>query len=230
MASGLEGLSATAAVWDAEYAAGRYEGEPPVGLVDDIVAAARVDGAGSGLYVGCGSGRNVLPMIAAGLDLTCIDISGAAIDRLRRKLPGKAAQFHVATVADLPAGQWPLVIGIQVFQHGDRETAHDNLRAARDKVAPGGLFALRVNAVGTDVWPAHDVVRRHADGGCTVRYLAGPKSGELIHFYSRDEVLARFAGWGEVLALRIARMARKPPEPGEWWQWEGIWRAPASLG
>lgn len=42
--------------WDAEYASGRYEGEPPVGLVDDIVAAAKNAGTGSGLYIGCGNG------------------------------------------------------------------------------------------------------------------------------------------------------------------------------
>jgi len=42
--------------WDAEYASGRYEGEPPVGFTDDIVAAAKAAGAGSGLYIAAGTG------------------------------------------------------------------------------------------------------------------------------------------------------------------------------
>src|SRR5882724_11713625 len=42
--------------WDAEYAAGRYSGEPPVGFVDDILAAAKDAGVAEGLYIGCGNG------------------------------------------------------------------------------------------------------------------------------------------------------------------------------
>jgi hypothetical protein len=38
--------------WDAEYAAGRYAGDPPVGFVEDIVAAAKAAGVVRGLYVG----------------------------------------------------------------------------------------------------------------------------------------------------------------------------------
>lgn len=222
-------LAATAAVWDAEYAAGRYEGEPAVDFVEDIVAAARSHGADSGLYIGCGNGWNYLPLVARGLDLTGVDISATAIERLRRKAPHRAERLRVGTTADLPEGlRWPLVIGIQVFQHGDRAVAHANLRSALARVSPGGLFALRVNAVGTHVWPAHEIVEHCADGGFTVRYLAGPKTGELIHFYSAAEVHSFFSDWPESLPLRTIRIARTPPEPGEWWQWEGIWRAPPS--
>jgi hypothetical protein len=57
-----------AAAWDAEYGAGRYRGEPPVALTEDILAAARAFGLTRGLYVGCGNGRNYLPLVAAGLD------------------------------------------------------------------------------------------------------------------------------------------------------------------
>jgi hypothetical protein len=119
------------------------------------------------------------------------------------------------------------VVGIQVFQHGDRTAAHDSLRAAQRRVRPGGLFALRVNAVGTDVWPRHEVVARDADGGFTVRYLAGAKAGRLIRFYSRAEVTALFEGWPEVSPLRLDQTWRTPPAPGQWSQWEGIWQAPA---
>jgi len=63
-----------AAAWDAEYAAGRYAGDPPVAFVRDIVDAARERGLRRGLYVGCGNGRNLLPLLDAGLDLTGLDI------------------------------------------------------------------------------------------------------------------------------------------------------------
>ena len=54
---------------DAEYAAGRYRGEPPVRFVDDIVAAAKDAGVDRGLYRGCGNGRNYIPLTESGLDL-----------------------------------------------------------------------------------------------------------------------------------------------------------------
>ena len=43
--------------WDIEYATGRYEGEPPVPFVHDIVVAAKDAQVGAGLYVGCGKTR-----------------------------------------------------------------------------------------------------------------------------------------------------------------------------
>jgi DNA-binding HxlR family transcriptional regulator len=78
-----------AAAWDAEYAAGRYAGDPPVDFVRDIIAAAAQLGLRHGLYVGCGSGRNLLPLLDAGLDLTGLDISRQAIAQLRTRRPDR---------------------------------------------------------------------------------------------------------------------------------------------
>jgi hypothetical protein len=117
------------------------------------------------------------------------------------------------------------VIGIQVFQHGDRGAAHAHIRAAQQRVTPGGLFCLRVNAIGTDIWPDHEVVEHHPDGGFTVVYLAGPKRGLLIHFFCAAELDALFAGgFTPVLPARLHSTRRTPPRPGQWSQWEAIWQ------
>jgi hypothetical protein len=57
-----------------------------------------------------------------------------------------------------------------------------------------------VNAVGTELEYDHDVVERDGDGGLTVRYLAGPKRGLLIHFFAESELDALFAVYDLVLA------------------------------
>jgi len=60
----------TAERWDAEYERGRYGHEPPLPFVREIVAALRDQGDsahGPGLYVGCGNGRNYVPLVEAGL-------------------------------------------------------------------------------------------------------------------------------------------------------------------
>jgi Methyltransferase domain len=223
-----EPAEATAASWDADYERGRYLDERPVPFVDDIVAAAAAGGLAraSGVYVGCGNGRNYLPLVAAGLDLIGLDVSKAALDQLASRAPERAGSLVHGDLTALAAdARFALVIGIQVFQHGDGDRAHSQISAAQARVDVGGLFCLRVNAVGTDVVPAYEVVERASDGGFTVRYLAGPKEGLEIHFFSEGELAALFAGAFEpVLPLRLHQTWRQPPEQGQWSQWEAIWR------
>ena len=107
----------------------------------------------------------------------------------------------------------------------DVPRVHAHIRAAQARVAGGGLFCVRVNATGTDIWPEHEVTERHPDGGLTVRYLAGPKRHLLIHFFSAAELGALFgSGFEPVVQLRPQHTWRATPEPGRWTQWEAIWR------
>ena len=213
--------------WDREYERGRYQQEPPVAFVDDILEAVRSLAPEwiTGLYIGCGNGRNYIPLVEGGLDLIGLDISGEAISQLRKRLPERTEQLVHGDLTTLPSEQeHAVVIGIQVFQHGSRGEAHANVALAQRFVAPDGLFCLRVNAVGTDVWPAHEAVEESPDGGFTIRYLAGPKSGLPIHFFSRQEIQNLFVGWKEQLPLSLDVTARPAPAPGQWSQWEAIWR------
>lgn len=216
-----------ASAWDQEYRRGRYRGESPVAFVDDILTAVHSlePAPQSGLYIGCGNGRNYIPLVKGGLDLDGIDISAEAIDQLRERLPERRDRLiHGDLRAIPPDREFEVVIGIQVFQHGTRDEAHAILHEARRRVSVGGLFCLRVNAVGTDVRPAHDVIEELPDGGFTVRYLSGPKTGLAIHFFSREEIDGAFTGWKVWLPLRLSVTSRMPPEGGQWSQWEGVWQ------
>jgi hypothetical protein len=225
------GERAVAASWDAEYAAGRYAGDPPVGFVDDILAAAAPRRLRHGVYLGCGNGRNLLPMLGAGLDLLGLDISAEAIGQLRRRRPDRAGQLIVGDLTTLPPmARYELVIGIQVFQHGARAQAHRHLAAAAARVAPGGLLCVRVNAATTDIEHHHDVVEEDSGGDYTVRYRAGPKAGLDIHFFTAVELLAILGGqFTAVMSPRLHTTHRAPPALGQWSQWEAIWQASSSI-
>ena len=220
-------MSGAAASWDAEYASGRYQHQPPEPFVSDILAAARRERLTKGLYIGCGNGRNLLPLVDGGLDLIGVDISTEAIAGLRARHPALCENLIVGDLSTLPPStQYDLVIGIQVFQHGTRAEAHHHLRAAAARVSANGLLCVRVNATETDVEHTHDRVEEDADDGSfTVRYHSGPKAGLDIHFFTRTE-LCTIVGHGfiDVLPPRLSTTARTPPSRGHWSQWEVIWR------
>jgi hypothetical protein len=212
--------------WDAEYRTARYIGEPPVAFVGEILAAARKDGITSGLYVGCGNGRNFVPLSQAGIVLTGLDVSPVAIQQLTQRYPSYQGRLHVGDLSTLPpASTFPLVIGLQVFQHGNRATCHENIRRAQSRLDPGGLFCLRVNAVGSEFEHETEEVEADTDGSKTIRYLSGPKRNLLIHFFSRVELETLFGlNFRTVLSTRRVLIQRNPPGTGHWDQWEAIWR------
>jgi len=77
----------------------------------------------------------------------------------------------------------------------------------------------------TDVWPRHQVTEQDPDGGFTVCYLTGPKQGLDIHFFTSAELNELFAAeFTPVIPPRIQQTRREPPQPGQWSQWEAIWR------
>lgn len=215
-----------AASWNAEYANGRYRGEPPVRFVEDILTAARRYGLTRGLYIGCGNGRNLIPLLDAGLDLVGLDISTEAIAQLRQRRPDRTGDLIDGDLSALPAfTRYDLVVGIQVFQHGTRYQAHEHLTAAAGRVASGGLLCVRVNATDSAIDHNHHRFENHNDGSFTVRYHTGPKTGLKIHFFTADELREVIGeSFTEEFPPHPHRTPRTPPGHGQWSQWEAIWR------
>src|ERR1039457_6031440 len=125
--------TATAA-WDAEYRAGRYRDEPPVAFTGDILAAGRQAGTTSGLYIGCGNGRNYLPLVAGGLDLS------AGEERLSAGEPvaGGGEFLSGAPVAGgeaVPGRPRGCRAGQPVTDHGLRR-AHDRVQGGAARGPP----------------------------------------------------------------------------------------------
>lgn len=227
----------TAARWDEEYRNQRYADEPPLPFVGRIIDFLRADPSawsGAGLYVGCGNGRNYLPLLDAGLDLFGLDVSPEALRRLVQRRPTLSPQRLVCE--DFRAfksrdARFDYLIAIQVFQHGDDADIRAYLENAATLLRPGGLFFLRVNSINTKVYRPHTVVERNAWGGFTVRYEEGPKSGLLVHFYSQPELLERLsASFIPLMPPREEVTIRAAPQTGSWAQWEAIWRRRRSSG
>jgi SAM-dependent methyltransferase len=214
--------------WDAEYRRGRYADEPPLAFVDTILGLVRGHGlAGeAGLYVGCGNGRNYVPLVDAGLNLYGLDVSPEALRQLAARRPELAPRLVAGGFQDFrPPVPLAYLVAIQVFQHGGRADAGAYFDRVAELLPPGGLFCLRVNSAATQLMRRHEVIERDAHGGFSVRYLEGPKDGMAVHFYAGPELealtRARFAA---VLEPRQEIIHRAPPEQGFWAQWEAVYR------
>jgi hypothetical protein len=118
---------------------------------------------------------------------------------------------------------------LQVFQHGDRATVDKLFERSRQALKPGGWLFLRVNSVNTSLGYSRKRVEGTAREGYTVRYLEGPKEGQLVHFYSAGELgqLALRHGFDVIHSPEETTEYRKAPMSGTWKQWETIWQKPA---
>jgi SAM-dependent methyltransferase len=214
--------------WDAEYRNGRYADDPPLPFVADILDTLDEHPAlrdGVGLYIGCGNGRNYLPLVDAGLRVLGLDLSLEALRQLAARRPAALPLVCGDFLTVGVSGGLSYVVAIQVFQHGvaaDVATYFANVAAL---LRPGGLFFLRVNAVATQIFQPHTVLERERRGGMTIRYDAGPKQDMAVHFYAREELSdLTHDAFDVVLPLREEIIHRAPPQTGFWAQWEGVWR------
>ncbi len=214
--------------WDEEYQQGKYENAPPIPFVDRIVTTLREQrrfGKGRGLYIGCGNGRNFIPLIDAGLDLVGLDASSEALAQLRAKRPDLEASLIHADFSRFEFDNlFDYIVAIQVFQHGTATRVTSMLERAAGRLKDGGNLFLRINSASTQVVRKHQVIERSDDGSFTVRYQEGPKVGLPIRFLSRKGLKTSLDRWFDAHVPPIETFtARKGPEAGHWAQWEGVW-------
>ncbi|WTW99682.1 class I SAM-dependent methyltransferase [Streptomycetaceae bacterium NBC_01309] len=220
-----------AGFWDREYAQDRFLDLPPDPFVADILGAAWSHGLlpGPGIYIGVGNGRNYFPLVEAGLDLVGLDISAVGLAAIRERAPGHYARLVHGDLSVLPAGEtFPVVIGLNVFHHGDRDTAHAHISGALECVAPGGLFCVRVNAAGTAPSRPAEVAAEYDDGSVTYRYL--PEDGMprlLSHFFTEEALASLLEAYEPVLPLALDDTDIATGRPGNWRRWQGVYRRPA---
>jgi hypothetical protein len=218
----------TAARWDEEYRKGRYSTEPPLPFVTEIVSTLErrhSHAVDSGLYVGCGNGRNFLPLLDAGLNLYGLDSSSEALRTLADRRPAIAARLICGDFRRFQASRpFGYLVAIQVFQHGTASDAETYFRKSVELLDPGGVLFARVNSTRTQIYYRHTVIETTGLGGLTVRYDEGPKQGLAIHFYSRAELDAlTHDALRPLIEPREDIIRRRPPQTGHWAQWEMIW-------
>lgn len=186
--------------WDARYRAGSYaERRHPTGLLERFVGELR---RGSALDVACGAGRNALFLAESGFDVDAIDISTAALERLRADA---AAGGH--SIRDLEAdleGGLPELLPLR-----DRYDLIVMVRYVNQalfgeligRLAEGGVLLVEQH-LKTDrdvVGPRNDAFRLRPNA------LLDASRGLRIHFYREGIVTdpdGRHAALAQIVASR----------------------------
>ena len=216
--------------WDELYRGVRCAQDPPIPFVKKILSTLETHSLleNTGLYIGCGNGRNYLPLVNSGLNLFGLDFSDVALRQLAAREPDVSdLLIHADFRGFHSCHLFNYIIAIQVFQHGFHADVASYFTKVRAILPTGGLFFLRVNSATTQIYRQHTISEQNRFGGKTIIYQAGPKQGLPIHFYSKQE-LTNLTGEGFEIVdeLREVYTYRAPPEKGFWSQWEGIWRRP----
>jgi cyclopropane fatty-acyl-phospholipid synthase-like methyltransferase len=222
-------IAAVAHGYDSLYKEGRYQGEPPVAFVDTVLEELSViDGQGYGLYVGCGNGRNYLPLFQTlGSNLRGVDVSPEGIRQLREQEPATEKSTFVGDFSQyMGAKIFRYIISIQAFQHGDLATTNEYFRRSAQALQPSGKLFLRVNSSSTNLIYPHRVNSDNTRNSSIVTYKEGPKAGQTIRYYSKSELstLANENGFSIITPLVEVTHHRQSPLNGKWVQWESVWQ------
>jgi SAM-dependent methyltransferase len=110
-----------------------------------VVELVRAAGGGPVLELGVGTGRLALPLAAAGLEVTGIDVSAAMLDRLRAKPGADAVTLVQGDMAiDLPDGPFAVVLVAfnTFFSLTSADAQAQCLTEVAARLSPRGRFAL----------------------------------------------------------------------------------------
>jgi SAM-dependent methyltransferase len=132
--------------------------------------------AGPVLELGCGSGRLLLPLAQAGIDLTGVDLSPAMLALARKKLGGRVELIEgdMCTLA-LPGRYALAIVSINSFMH--LQTTAEQLAALGNiarHLQPGGRLIV-------DLPPGDELFHQDADARLTLeRQFVDPATGHQI--------------------------------------------------
>jgi SAM-dependent methyltransferase len=179
--------------WDRRYAEGGHaDGEPPAWL-DEVELPLELPRGGRALDVAAGVGRVALWLAHRGLDVTAVDISPVALDRLRRRAAAQGLAVETRALdlesEPLPEGPWDLITCF----HFLRRELFPELVA---RLASGGLLVVEI--------ATERNLERHAKP--SRRFLL--RSGELVDLLEPLRLVYYREGWFEDHAQARAIAAR----------------------
>lgn len=153
-------------------------GTEPISMVKK---ALEYIGSGKAVELGAGEGRNSLFLAEHGFQVTAIDESPAAIEKIQRFAADKNIELDTRVgdvrTFEIPQGE-DLILAILLFHHFSRSEALETIEKMKGATREGGLNIVSVITKDSDFY------RNHPDAD---RFYV--ESGELKELYKDWEIL-----------------------------------------
>ncbi len=164
---------------------------PPNPEVMALVPSLQTMGVRLVLDAGCGAGRHLVPLAAAGFQVVGVDREWSVLGDLRPHLNLLSGPVALASgdLQNIPVrtGVFDFVLSINAISHGDTGTFHTYCRELDRVLRPGGLLFIWVSPR-----EAGEMMRQpetmELEPGTLVK-IATP-DGELVHHFPTPEELA----------------------------------------
>ncbi len=207
--------------WGEIFADPEMQRRSPNPALMELIPVIKAAGVRRVLDAGCGAGRHLLPLLAAGFQVWGVDRDAEVLRIIKERLAaaGPGAGRAWLARADLkrlpfPEARFDLVISVNVINHGVTADFLDYCRELHRVLRPGGYLFINVS-------PREfgELVRlpqtRELEPGTLVD-IATPDGDLVHHFPTPEELLGQFSGYevhrGESIWTTIAFMGKVMPQ------------------
>ncbi|MFZ5448470.1 MAG: class I SAM-dependent methyltransferase [Thermodesulfobacteriota bacterium] len=186
--------------WGELFADPVMQGREPEPELLAIIPMMHEAGCRRVLDAGCGVGRHLLPLLAAGFQVWGVDVDAQVLhllqDRLKKAAIDEAGPFLAqADLTRLPfvTGAFDLVVSIKVINHGYAATFREYCREL-DRVAKVGGH-LFINASPREVVERIRLPQTRELEPGTLVDIATPDGAVVHHFPTPEELREQFPGY-----------------------------------
>ncbi len=187
-------------VWGELFADPVMQGKPPDPELMALIPVMQQAGCRRVLDAGCGVGRHLLPLLAAGFQVWGVDYDARVLQLLQDRLTKAAVEaagpyLAQADLNRLPfvTGAFDLAVSIKVINHGSAATFREYCRELDRVVKPGGHLFINVSP-----WEFALKVKlpqtRELEPGTLVD-IATPDGTMIHHFPTPEELRDQFPGY-----------------------------------
>lgn len=214
--------------WNKSYETGKYTNSPMTSNVEkfyeDYLKNSEIKTIG---FIGCGNGRNLIPLTKKGFATFGIDLSDIALKQLKEKiaLENLNTEIQRSSFYNLPWGNKSLdcVIANNSLQHNDWRGAEKAFKEISRCLKKSGIAFVSVRSSKRNL-PEQKIMIN--DNGITFipTNTLNQKFGIKIHHYTLEELekLAVLSG----LQIISAKEIKKPPKNNneKRWHWSVVFQ------
>jgi SAM-dependent methyltransferase len=171
------------AYWNGRFKEGQVYGTEPSKIIQ--VFSQYLDKRWGILELGGGGGRDSAELARRGFrNLTCTDVSENAIELAKKSFPGLGVKFEVKEDImrlGYPEGSFDAVFSVYLMSLFKEDERNGIFQQSREILVPNGRFCN--NFLALDDW-------ERKNGRLVGDELRNPEGAQIVHFFSKREVMA----------------------------------------